>query len=109
MNLVGWHLVDAFCQKHPKSKTGFDNWAAKVAAADPANTADFKSQIGHKPDFPKSNLVIFEVNSDRVVCSWPGAQYRGADNQQILVILPEFPAIHSDYDIWWRRNLKGGK
>lgn len=103
MNLVGWNRIETFFNKYTETKTLFEEWREKVRKSQPRNTADFKSQIGHNPDFLDATTVVFNFNSHRLCCKWLGTNVLDDNNEQILIVDDGFPMIHKDYDKWSKR------
>jgi mRNA interferase HigB len=63
MRIVGRHILDAFCRKHPDARRWIENWLADASAAMWAAPADLKNSYA-TAGFLSGHVVIFNVKGN---------------------------------------------
>lgn len=98
MRIVGRHILEQFCRKHPDVRRWAENWLADVESAVWTAPAELKSSYG-TASFLAGNVVIFNVK---------GNSYRleTAVAYGIGVVAVTWAGSHAAYDA---RNRRRGR
>lgn len=98
MRIVGRHILEEFCQKHPDTRRWVENWLADVESAVWAAPVDLKGSYS-TASFLAGNIVVFNVK---------GNAYRLEANvaYRIGVVAVIWAGTHGGYDA---RNRRRGR
>ena len=98
MQIVGRHILDAFCRRHADSRIWIENWLADVGSATWSAPSDVRTSYA-TASFLAGGVVIFNVK---------GNSYRMETviAYRIGVVIVNWAGTHAAYDA---RNRKRGR